>query len=65
LLHKVIFKNTFTAVKHVLRGNWAKRKPVFIGKMLQSEESGVPGIHTSIICGKQNLPGTEKKFGAL
>jgi hypothetical protein len=37
-------------MKRVLRGNWAKRKPVFIGKILQSEGSGVPGsVHSAFV----------------
>jgi len=55
-------------MKRVLRGNGAKRKPVFIGKILQSEGSRVPGIRTSSIFVKRNLAGTEKfsvSFGSV
>jgi hypothetical protein len=55
-------------MKRVLRGNWAKRKPVFIGKSLQSEGSVVQGIRTPSICVKRNLAGTEKfsvPFGSV
>jgi hypothetical protein len=52
-------------MKHVLRENWAKRKRVFIGKIIQSEGSRV---RTSSICVKRNLAGTERisvPFGSV
>ena len=48
-------------MKLVLRGKWAKRKPVFIGKILQFEGLGVPRIRTSSICVQRKLAGTEKR----